>query len=136
MRRGPYYHLVDAKPITEEGNYMVAEPANAASEEMWHRRMGHPGKNAIEKMKIHTTGMKIIPDSHTHNEKCETCIKAKMTKRPFPKSTRRATKPMELIHTDVIGPFKTQTKEGGCVYVISFIDDYTRMIKVYLMKNK
>src|SRR5689334_23079082 len=98
--------------------------------------MGHPGKNVINKLKDHATGITVTPDKHDHKEKCEICIISKMTKRPFPKSTRRATKPMELVHTDICGPFRTPTKEGGCVYVITFIDDFTRMTKAYLMKNK
>ena len=47
----------------------------------------------------------------------------------------RATKPLELIHTDVCGPMKTSTISGNR-YFLTFIDDYSRMCWVYFMRYK
>ena len=41
---------------------------------------------------------------------------------------------MEVIHTDVIGPFSTSI--GGYRYIITFIDEATRKGKIYFMKKK
>ena len=42
---------------------------------------------------------------------------------------------MDLIHTDVCGPFKTATRDANRYYV-TFIDDYSRYGYVYLIKHK
>ena len=58
-----------------------------------------------------------------------------MNANPFPSSTTRATKPLELIHTDLHGPFKVRTM-SGYRYWITFIDDYTRFRAVIFLKSK
>lgn len=41
------------------------------------------------------------------------------------KSRERAKKPLELVHTDVLGPVEVESL-GGARYAIGFTDDYTR----------
>ena len=43
--------------------------------------------------------------------------------------------PLEVVHTDVWGPTKTASIHGYRYYV-SFIDDHTRKVWVYFMKQK
>ena len=66
---------------------------------------------------------------------CESCLKGKMTKRPFTTKGLRAEEPLELIHSDVCRPFATQAR-GGYEYYVTFIDDYSRYGYVYLMRWK
>jgi transposase InsO family protein len=42
---------------------------------------------------------------------------------------------LDLVHTDVMGPMQTKTP-GGCTYVVTFIDDYSRHVTVHFMKAK
>ena len=42
---------------------------------------------------------------------------------------------MELIHSDVFGPVK-QISIGGMRYMVTFIDDFSRYVWVYFMKEK
>jgi hypothetical protein len=42
---------------------------------------------------------------------------------------------LELIHTDIYGPFPPATRNGH-VFFISFIDDYSRYGYIYLIKEK
>ena len=42
---------------------------------------------------------------------------------------------MQLVHSDVCGPMRTQSI-GGAKYFVTFIDDYTRCCAVYFMKHK
>ena len=58
-----------------------------------------------------------------------------MTKRPFTTKGLRAKEPLELVHSDVCGPFATQAR-GGYEYYVTFIDDYSRYGYVYLMRRK
>ena len=45
------------------------------------------------------------------------------------------TQPLELIHSDVFGKIGTPSLSGG-EYFITFTDDYTRHVWVYILKNK
>ena len=67
--------------------------------------------------------------------KCKTYIKNKMNNLPFSNNRTKAKDILEIIHTDVCGPFKTSGfKEER--YFISFIDDYSKIAKVYCIKSK
>ena len=63
---------------------------------------------------------------------CESCLEGKMTKRPFKAKGYRTTKPLELVHTNVI---RVQAI-GGYEYFVTFTDDYSRYGFVYLMRQK
>ena len=59
-----------------------------------------------------------------------------MTKRPFKAKGNRATKQLELVHTDVCGPMSVQAK-GGYEYLITFSTDvYSRNGNVNIMHHK
>ena len=58
-----------------------------------------------------------------------------MTKSPFAKSCERASKLLELIHSDVCGPMST-TARGGYQYFMTFTDDLSRYGYIYLMRHK
>ena len=53
---------------------------------------------------------------------------------PQGKSWREKT-PLHLIHSDIMGPFKTPSI-GGPRYALTFIDDYSRRIWVYFLQKK
>ncbi len=67
---------------------------------------------------------------------CETCIEGKHQRTYFPKDeVIRASKLLELVHSDVCGLMKT-TFHGEARYFVTFIDDFSRKIHVYLLKEK
>ena len=66
---------------------------------------------------------------------CESCLEGKMTKRPFKAKGYRATKPLELVHTDVCGPMGVQAR-AGYEYFVIVTDDYSTYGFVYLMRQK
>ena len=65
----------------------------------------------------------------------ESCLEGKMTKRPSKAKGYRATKPLELVHTDVCGPMRVQARCGN-EYFVTFTDEYSRYGFVYLMRQK
>ena len=67
---------------------------------------------------------------------CEPCIKGKMAHRPY-KATGsiKICGVSELVHTDVCSPMQNQSI-GGSKYFMRFIDDYSRFVHVYFIKNK
>ncbi|KAJ9560006.1 hypothetical protein OSB04_005166 [Centaurea solstitialis] len=51
------------------------------------------------------------------------------------KGAKRSSQLLEIIHTDICGPFDVPTF-GGENYFITFIDDYSRYCYLYLLHNK
>ena len=54
---------------------------------------------------------------------------------PYEDSTYRAKELLELVYSDVFGPIK-QPSISGFRYMIIFIDDFSRYVWVYFMKEK
>ena len=69
------------------------------------------------------------------DDSCETCLLEKMTKSPFIGSCERGEGLLDLIHIDVCGPFKTATGDANRYYV-TFTDNYSRYVNIYLIKHK
>jgi len=65
---------------------------------------------------------------------CVDCIKGKQTKHTKKRATR-STQLLEIVHTDICGPFDVNSfkKER---YFITFIDDYSCYGYVYLLHEK
>lgn len=54
---------------------------------------------------------------------------------PFEDQRKRATRPLDIIHTDVYGPITPETWNRNR-YFVTFLDDYTNYVEVYLMEEK
>ena len=48
---------------------------------------------------------------------------------------RRATSPLQLVHSDLAGPITPESKDGH-KYAMVFVDDYSVALGVYFLKNK
>ena len=66
---------------------------------------------------------------------CEPCLMGKMTKTPFSGTMERANDLLEIIHTDVCGPMSVEAR-GRYRYFLTFTDDLSRYVYIYLMKHK
>jgi hypothetical protein len=79
------------------------------------------------------TGISYTEDS---SQPCVTCLEGKQTISKFPKNiSKRASDILQLIHSDVMGPME-EISFGGARYYVTFIDDYTRKVFGYTMKEK
>lgn len=97
---------------------------------LWHLRLGHM---PIHRLKV------LFPDLDENLIKskifCTICPKARQTRTCFPRSSTKATKPLELLHIDVWGPLKYHTRTN-CNSFITIVDDFSRMTWIYLIKRK
>jgi hypothetical protein len=103
---------------------------------IWHRRLGHRDPTVIGDIlkKNLATGLNAIDCGI--NEPCVYCMKGKMSRAPFPKkSIKKSNKPLDLVHTDV-GCVLNPESPSGTKYFLTIIDDYSRYIDIYFMKNK
>ena len=115
----------------------LAQSATDQTAEVWHQRLGHLNNNSVDQLakKEMVTGMNCTTSLHAEN-KCEGCVLGKSHRNPFPKqSNNRATRPYEIIHSDVCGPMQIESKRGSR-YMVTFTDDYSRYTTVYFIKRK
>ena len=69
-------------------------------------------------------------------EVCETCALGKQSCKLVPKETKnKAQKPLELVYSDILGPFQVPSLSGSR-YAISFIDEYSKHSAVKFMSRK
>ncbi|KAL0307532.1 UNVERIFIED_CONTAM: hypothetical protein Scaly_2980700 [Sesamum calycinum] len=60
---------------------------------------------------------------------CESCLKGKMTRKPFVGQSTLANGLLDLIHTDIYGQLNTQAR-GGFSYFITSTNDHSRSARV------
>ena len=102
---------------------------------LWHFRFRHLNFGGLKL--LHTKNMvKGFPLIDKPDKVCEGCIFGKQHRETFlvGKSYRACT-PLEIMQSDICGPMQT-TSIGGCNYFLTFIDDYSRKIWVYILKHK
>lgn len=121
------YH--EALQISSKGTKRKLNIDNSA--ELWHRRLGHVSKSRIERLV--SDGILDTLD-YTNLASCVQCIKGKQTKQKRLGAVR-SSNVLELIHTDICGPFHIANRNGQR-YFISFIDDYSRYGYLYLIHEK
>ena len=69
------------------------------------------------------------------NPICRHCQLWKQTRVRFKTKEHSTSKPLELVHTDLCGPTRTKSMQGES-YFMMFIDDFTRMVWVFFLKEK
>lgn len=100
---------------------------------LWHRRLGHMSEKG---MKVMLSKGKLPELKSLDFDLCESCILGKQRRVSFLKGGRtpKAEK-LELVHTDLWGASPVASL-GGSRYYITFIDDSSRKVWVYFLKNK
>ena len=99
--------------------------------DLWHRRLGHLNFQYMKILRGKSFGVN-FSDKQFHP--CETCIRGKQTEQPYRPSNSRASKPGELIHTDLCQIRESSVK--GYKYFLTFMDDFSRYLFIYFLKNK
>lgn len=94
--------IIDLDPKEKEEHAMVSEIMK------WHCKCGHLNFKDMQKLPnlCESLNDKIDIDKEIL---CESCVLAKITRRPFSSIRRRATRPMQIVHTDVCGPITPET---------------------------
>ncbi|KAK3888840.1 hypothetical protein Pcinc_007106 [Petrolisthes cinctipes] len=129
-KKGNLYHLKCT---------MYVHKANAAcklDENIWHRRYGHLGIDNLKILVRDDLVDGLNCDVNKELEFCEACVKGKSKKSPFPcNKVKPDREPLELIHSDVCGKINKKSLSNG-EYFVTFIDDATRYVWVYILKGK
>lgn len=124
-KRGSLYMIADEDMVA------VTEAVNNST--LWHQRLGHMSEKG---MKLMAAKGKLSSLKHVDVGVCEHCIFGKQKKVSFSRAGKTPkVEKLELVHTDVWGPAPVESV-GNSRYYVTFIDDSTRKVWVYFLKNK
>lgn len=101
----------------------------------WHRRLGHINLQSMKKMRDGAVDGLNFNEECAEIQNCETCAYGKQTRLPFARSERHSENVLDLIHSDLMGPMET-ISIGKSRYILSFVDDYSRKVFLYFLKEK
>nr|GFA05373.1 integrase, catalytic core [Tanacetum cinerariifolium] len=103
--------------------------AMATTIETWHKRLGHASKGKLARVDF------LITSINNLDSFCDPCARAKHTRLPFPTSLIKNKAPFELIHCDIWGGYRipSYTKSN---YFLTIVDDFSRAIWIFLLKQK
>ena len=129
------FHITPISILYVVENYHISlkrKISNTNQTYLWLLRLGHINLNKIQRVvKSGTLYSVVLEDFQVY----ESYLKGKMTKRPFNTKGVKAKDYLELVHTNVCGPFNVQAC-GGYEYFIIFTDDYSRYGYFYPLHRK
>ena len=132
-REGSLYYLHHGGPIRQ---VCTNSDHSNSKEAIWHRRLGHLGSQALEALLKNKMVLGLKYDRKSNSSFCKSCVPGKSHRLPFEQSAeKRAEQPLDLVHSDVCRKVGTRSL-SGCEYFVTFIDDHTRHVWVYILKHK
>ena len=95
-----------------------------------HQRMGHTSFSVLSRLYP-----ALFESANKQKLVCDACEFGKLTRSSYVSSGHRSSCAFDLIHSDVWGPCSTSSM-NGFRYFVTFIDCFSRVTWLYLMKNK
>ncbi|GAU33196.1 hypothetical protein TSUD_206550 [Trifolium subterraneum] len=141
----PYKKLVLKAPLSKNRTFKVDLQASEVQcfsslitedeKWLWHYRYGHLNFKSLNQLssKHMVVGLPLI---HTPDKLCEGCFASKQPRNSFKNTVYyRSTQPLHVVHSDICGPIETATL-GGNKYFMTCVDEFTRKVWIYLLKEK
>eukprot|EP00168_Porphyra_purpurea_P012906 TRINITY_DN3465_c0_g1_i4.p1 TRINITY_DN3465_c0_g1~~TRINITY_DN3465_c0_g1_i4.p1 ORF type:complete len:489 (-),score=103.08 TRINITY_DN3465_c0_g1_i4:3938-5206(-) len=103
---------------------MLASAPVTGTAVLLHRRFNHPGYDNLRRLTKMVNGIngEDLEVERVAGAICRPCVEGKMTRAPFPAS-ESTTEIMELVHSDVSGPFPPSV--GGSRYFVTLLEPCT-----------
>lgn len=126
---GGIYKLNNCKPV-------ALSAVREHSKSLWHRRLGHVNEQSMKLLKDGLVSGVTYTEANSDAGRCIACIQGKQHRLPFDKSGgQRAKEKLQLVHMDLCGPMDADSYNGAR-YMLLLIDDYTRKVFIYFLRNK
>ena len=106
--------------------------------ELLHKRLGHTSQSVIERL-VREQMVRGLEDGVMGEfGMCRGCKMGKSSEKSHSRKDPefRAKEPLDLIHTDIAGPFNPKAIEGGGQYNLVIIDDFSRKSWTMPLKKK
>jgi len=121
---------------TVHGDDQTCLGAQSANANLWHRRLGHVSLSLLNKLVSRDLVRGLPKLKFSHNTVCDACVKGKQTRSSFkPKKQVSSSRVLELMHMDLCGPVKIQSRNGK-KYILVIVDDYSRFTWTMFLKSK
>jgi hypothetical protein len=123
VRRGKLYMLSlndYALHVSNVSNDDNKWKGTSTSSKLWHRRLGNISRGRMERLIKNDV---LLPLEFSDADICVDCIKGKYTK-TIKKGAIRATRVLQLTHTDICGPLNVRSIYGFDSF-ITFRDDFS-----------
>lgn len=127
--------LVLASVILHSSSPICFSTCSDEISELWHKRYGHLSTTSLKLLQQNEL-VRGFPKFKVSNKVCTSCMRGKQHREIISKKSKwRATKQLELIHSDICGPISPESHSNKR-YVLTFIDDYSRKLWVYFLNEK
>ncbi|KAH9655560.1 Integrase catalytic domain-containing protein [Citrus sinensis] len=127
VRKNGLYILVGSSPV--QG---ISASVTRDKTKLWHMRLAHISERGLKELS--NQGL-LGDDKVTSLEFCEKCVFGKATRLKFSSGRKETKQTLDYIHSDLWGPSQVPSL-GGARYFVSFIDDYSRKVWIYVLKHK
>jgi histone deacetylase 1/2 len=120
--------LISSSTIKNKQVFSATKPLASR----WHSRLGHPSFQIVQQV---LSKFELPYSNKTSDESvCDSCQRAKSHQLPYMRSTSVSISPLQLVFSDVWGPAPSSI--GRFTYYVSFIDDFSKLSWIYLLKKK
>ncbi|KAH9704469.1 hypothetical protein KPL70_011474 [Citrus sinensis] len=127
VRKNGLYILVGSSPV--QG---ISASVTKDKTKLWHMRLAHISEKGLKELS--NQGL-LGSDKVTSLKFCEKCVFRKATRLKFSSGRKETKQTLDYIHSDLWGPSQVPSL-GGARYFVSFIDDYSRKVWIYVLKHK
>ncbi|KAM1365793.1 hypothetical protein ACFX2F_044172 [Malus domestica] len=126
-------YILDVSKIAE---YSMCHKAINETSVLWHNRLRHANFKDFKKLSKHEVVKGLPPLSVSNSYVCGSCQLGKQSRMAHKKVTDiGTTKPLQLIHMDLVGPIHTLSLDGK-KYILVIVNDYSRFTWVCFLRKK
>ena len=111
--------------------------AYSVTADMWHLKYNHLNEGDLKLLhrKGLVKGLDIKPGGALFKQNCRGCAVGKQHREDLvPLVDKAPTQKLDLVHSDLVGPLSRSV--NGHKYILTFIDDCSRMSWIYVLKSK
>lgn len=102
--------------------------------EKWHRMLGHVNYADLRVLANKQLLVGIPQTIGKAPAACDVCLESKFSNLPHSTTRTRATSVLEIVHSDV--NFVSPKGVNGEIGFVSFVDDFSRLVRIYCIKSK
>ena len=114
-------------PFSDQYSSFPYSIAALSLSDLWHYRLGHPSSQ-------HMCRIQGLP-CKAPSSICSICPQAKQHRTSFSSSVSSISRPFDLLHVDIWGPYRTTTYDGYKLF-LSIVDDFSRGTWIFLLSHK
>jgi len=114
------------------GHASVASNTLINKTKLWHLRFGHVSENGLHELEKQNL---LGGDKLDKLEFYDHCVLGKSHRISFRTGIHVSSRPFEYVHADLWGSSRVKT-HGGSSYFLTIIDDFSRKVWLYVLKNK